>query len=133
MRTTMQVCTWLVLMASVLAPSLSLAQDGPPPEVPGRVESDPQLAAASRAWHDAWRANVEAHLRTVAARGTPRDLLVAGWLWPRSNDDADTQARAWLQAATPRPGVTIRWWTGHCWTPARRTTPAATAACCCNA
>ena len=81
MRTTMQVCTWLVLMASVLAPSLSLAQDGPPPEVPGRVESDPQLAAASRAWHDAWRANVEAHLRTVAARGTPRDLLVAGWLW----------------------------------------------------
>ena len=99
MRTTMQVCTWLVLMASVLAPSLSLAQDGPPPEVPGRVESDPQLAAASRAWHDAWRANVEAHLRTVAARGTARDLLVAGWLWPRSDDDADTQARAWLQAA----------------------------------
>ena len=99
MRTTMQVCTWLVLMASVLAPSLSLAQDGPPPEVPGRVESDPQLAAASRAWHDAWRANVEARLRTVAARGTPRDLLVAGWLWPRSDDDADTQARAWLQAA----------------------------------
>ena len=99
MRTTMQVGMWLVLMASVLAPSLSLAQDGPPPEVPGRVESDPQLAAASRAWHDAWRANVEAHLRTVAARGTPRDLLVAGWLWPRSDDDADTQARAWLQAA----------------------------------
>ena len=32
MRTTMQVCTWLVLMASVLAPSLSLAQDGPPPD-----------------------------------------------------------------------------------------------------
>ena len=99
MRMTMQVGMWLVLMASVLAPSLSLAQDGPPPEVPGRVESDPQLAAASRAWHDAWRAHVEAHLRTVAARGTARDLLVAGWLWPRSNDDADTQARAWLQAA----------------------------------
>ena len=99
MRMTMQAGMWLMLMASMLAPSLSLAQDGPPPEVPGRVESDPQLAAASRAWHDAWRANVEAHLRTVAVRGTPRDLLVAGWLWPRSDDDADTQARAWLQAA----------------------------------
>ena len=99
MRMTMQAGMWLMLMASMLAPSRSLAQDGPPPEVPGRVESDPQLAAASRAWHDAWRANVEAHLRTVAARGTPRDLLVAGWLWPRSDDDADTQARAWLQAA----------------------------------
>ena len=99
MRMTMQAGMWLMLMASMLAPSLSLAQDGPPPEVPGRVESDPQLAAASRAWHDAWRANVEARLRTVAARGTPRDLLVAGWLWPRSDDDADTQARAWLQAA----------------------------------
>lgn len=99
MRMTMQVGVWLVLMASVLAPSPAPAQEGPPPEVPGRVESDPQLAAASRAWHDAWRANVEAHLRTVAARGTPRDLLVAGWLWPRSDDDADTQARVWLQAA----------------------------------
>lgn len=99
MRMTMQVGVWLVLMASVLAPSPAPAQEGPPPEVPGRVESDPQLAAASRAWHDAWRANVEAHLRTVAARGTPRDLLVAGWLWPRSDDDADTHARAWLQAA----------------------------------
>ncbi|UOV03776.1 hypothetical protein MUU75_11365 [Pseudoxanthomonas mexicana] len=133
MRMTMQVGVWLVLMASVLAPSPAPAQEGPPPEVPGRVESDPQLAAASRAWHDAWRANVEAHLRTVAARGTPRDLLVAGWLWPRSDDDADTQARAWLQAAHAASRATIRWWTGRCWTPARRTAPAATAACCCNA
>jgi hypothetical protein len=98
MRKAMQAGTWLVLMASVLASSLSFAQEGPPPEVPGRVESDPQLAAASQAWHDAWRANIEAHLRTVAARGTPRDLLVAGWLWPRSDDDADIQARAWIQS-----------------------------------
>ena len=99
MRKAMQAGTWLVLMASLFASSAPFAQEGPPPEVPGRVESDPQLAAASKAWHDAWRANVEAHLRTVAARGTPRDLLVAGWLWPRSDDDADIQARAWVQAA----------------------------------
>lgn len=108
MRMTKQVGTWLVLMASVLAPSPALAQEGPPPERTSRVESDPQLAAASRAWHDAWRANVQAHLRTVAARGTPRDLLVAGWLWPMENDEGliqangsfwRRQAREWIQAA----------------------------------
>jgi len=108
MRKAMQIGTWLVVMASVLAASPSIAQEGPPPEVPGRVESDPQLAAASQAWHDAWRANIETHLRTVAARGTPRDLLVAGWLWPMENDEARLQAsgsfwrrqaRDWIQAA----------------------------------
>lgn len=98
MRKAMQIGTWLVVMVSVLAASPSIAQEGPPPEVPGRVESDPQLAAASQAWHDAWRANIETHLRTVAARGTPRDLLVAGWLWPRSGDEVDIQARAWAQS-----------------------------------
>ena len=98
MRKAIQAGTWLVLMASVFASSAPFAQEGPPPEVPGRVESDPQLAAASKAWHDAWRANIEAHLRTIAARGTPRDLLVAGWLWPRSGENADIQARAWAQS-----------------------------------
>ena len=100
MRKAMQIGTWLVLMASLLAASPCFAQDGPPPDVPGRVESDPQLAAASEAWHAAWRANIETHLRTVAARGTPRDLLIAGWLWPRSGDDVDLQARAWDQSRT---------------------------------
>ncbi|NCT70915.1 MAG: hypothetical protein GXC75_08220 [Xanthomonadaceae bacterium] len=100
MRTAMQIGTWLVVMASVLSASPSFAQEGPPPDVPGRVESDPQLAAANDAWHATWRANVEAHLRAVAARGTPRDLLVAGWLWPRSGDDAEIQARAWAQSRT---------------------------------
>ncbi|WP_213602013.1 hypothetical protein [Pseudoxanthomonas japonensis] len=100
MRTAMQIGTWLVVMASVLSASPSFAQESPPPDVPGRVESDPQLAAANDAWHATWRANVEAHLRAVAARGTPRDLLVAGWLWPRSGDDAEIQARAWAQSRT---------------------------------
>ena len=98
MRKAMQIGAWLVMMASAWVASPSIAQEGPPPEVPGRVESDPQLAAASQAWHDAWRANIETRLRSVAARGTPRDLLVAGWLWPRSGDDADIQARAWAQS-----------------------------------
>lgn len=100
MRTAMQIGTWLVVMASVLSGSPSFAQEGPPPDLPGRVESDPQLAAANDAWHATWRANVEAHLRALAARGTPRDLLVAGWLWPRSGDDAEIQARAWAQSRT---------------------------------
>lgn len=100
MRKARQIGAWLVLMASALVSSPSFAQEGPPPEVPGRVESDPRLAAASQAWHDAWRVNIETHLRTVAARGTPRDLLIAGWLWPRSGDDVDIQARAWDQSRT---------------------------------
>lgn len=106
MRKAGKVCLWLVLMASVSVPLPALAQEGPPPEVPGRVASDPQLAAASKAWHDAWRANVETHLRSVAARGTPRDLLVAGWLWPMQYDEAGRPeaassrlARGWIQAA----------------------------------
>lgn len=70
MRKAGKVGLWLVLLASVSVPLPALAQESPPPEVPGRVESDPQLAAASKAWHDAWRANVETHLRSVAARGT---------------------------------------------------------------
>ncbi|WP_299344896.1 hypothetical protein [uncultured Pseudoxanthomonas sp.] len=108
MRTRTRLALWLGMMASVVAASPTIAQEGPPPEIPGRVESDPQLAAASEAWHGAWRANVEAQLRTIAARGTPRDLLVAGWLWPIENDDARRQesrsfwrreARDWIQAA----------------------------------
>ncbi|MBL8257820.1 MAG: hypothetical protein JNJ62_14555 [Pseudoxanthomonas mexicana] len=108
MRKAGKVGLWLVLMASVSVPLPALAQEGPPPEVPGRFESDPQLAAASKAWHDAWRANVETHLRSVAARGTPRDLLVAGWLWPLEDDTSrqqasgslwKPQAREWIQAA----------------------------------
>lgn len=106
MRKAGRVGLWLVLLASVPVSFPALAQEGPPPEVPGRVESDPQLAAASKAWHDAWRANVETHLRSVAARGTPRDLLVAGWLWPMQYDEAGRPgaaswqlARGWIQAA----------------------------------
>lgn len=108
MRTRTRLALWLGMMVSVVAASPTIAQEGPPPAMPGRVESDPQLAAASEAWHDAWRANVEAQLRMVAARGTPRDLLVAGWLWPLENDDARRQesrsfwrreARDWIQAA----------------------------------
>ncbi|WP_062358185.1 hypothetical protein [Pseudoxanthomonas mexicana] len=106
MRKPGKVGLWLVLMASVSVPLPALAQEGPPPEVPGRVESDPQLAAASKAWHDVWRANVETHLRSIAARGTPRDLLVAGWLWPMQYDEAGRPeaaswrlARGWVQAA----------------------------------
>lgn len=106
MRKAGRVGLWLTLLASVSGSLPALAQEGPPPEVPGRVESDPQLAAASKAWHDAWRANVETHLRSVAARGTPRDLLVAGWLWPMQYDEAGRPAaapwqlaRGWIQAA----------------------------------
>lgn len=106
MRKAGRVGLWLTLLASVSVSLPALAQEGPPPEVPGRVESDPQLAAASKAWHDAWRANVETHLRSVAARGTPRDLLVAGWLWPMQYDEAGRPAaaswqlaRGWIQAA----------------------------------
>lgn len=60
------------------------------------------------AWREAWRGNVEVHLRSVAARGTPRDLLAAGWLWPMETDEASIaergvfsrpQAREWIQAA----------------------------------
>ncbi|WP_313927273.1 hypothetical protein [Pseudoxanthomonas sp.] len=106
MRKAGKVGLWLVLLASVSVPLPALAQESPPPEVPGRVESDPQLAAASKAWHDAWRANVETHLRSVAARGTPRDLLIVGWLWPMQYDEAGRPgaapwrlARGWIEAA----------------------------------
>lgn len=100
---------WRVAMASLFALGSANAQQQPPPATPMQLATDaPPLAAANQAWHDAWRANVEAHLRTVAARGTPRDLLVAGWLWPAETDVAHIeaqesfarpQARAWIQAA----------------------------------
>ena len=82
MRKAGQVGLWLVLVAASWMPVTATAQDGTHDIPPLRIESDPQLAAANKTWNDAWRANVEAHLRTVAARGTPRGLLVAGWLWP---------------------------------------------------
>lgn len=108
MRKAGQVGLWLALIAVSWLSSSAVAQEGPPRVAPGRIASDPRLAAADRAWHDAWRANVEAHLRTVAARGTPRDLLAAGWLWPMEGDEAlirqrgtasREQARTWIQAA----------------------------------
>lgn len=100
---------WLVATASLFALCSVNAQQQPPPATPVQLTTDaPPLAAVNQAWHDAWRANVEAHLRTVAARGTPRDLLVAGWLWTAEADVARPetqasfarpQARAWIQAA----------------------------------
>ena len=101
----------LVLIAMAWLSSSALAQEDVPHAVHSRIESDPQLLASYKAWQDAWRANIEAHLRTVASRGTPRDLLVAGWLWPMETDEAIVQrqgtasrpqARAWIQAAYDR-------------------------------
>lgn len=108
MRKAGQAGMWLALMVASWMPVSAMAQEGPPDIPPTRIESDPQLAAANKAWHDAWRANIETHLRTVAARGTPRDLLVAGWLWPMESDETSiaqrdmasgAQARTWIQAA----------------------------------
>ena len=108
MRKAVHAGLWWVLVVASWMPSPVMAQEGAPTEVSSRVESDPRLAATSKAWHAAWRTNVEAHLRAVAARGAPRDLLVAGWLWPdeeraeRIPTDAaffGPQARAWIQAA----------------------------------
>lgn len=108
MRKAGRVGLWWALVVVSWLPLSALAQDGPPEMPTSRIASDPRLAAASKAWHDAWRVNIEAHLRTVATRGTPRDLLVAGWLWP-IEEDVDrvqaagslfrAQARAWMQAA----------------------------------
>jgi hypothetical protein len=120
MRKAGQVGLWLVLVASSWMPLSALAQGDLPPATPYRLESDPRLAAANRAWHDTWRANVEAHLRTVAARGAPRDLLAAGLLWPPEDDgghisgrgsSTKTQASAWLQAAqdTNRDDALVDW------------------------
>jgi len=97
MRKAMQVGLWV--MASALTVLPSFAREAPPPEVVGRVESDPRLAAASRAWHDAWRANIEAYLRTVAAHGTPRDRLTAGLLWPLEEGGPGAQTRRWVEEA----------------------------------
>jgi hypothetical protein len=108
MRKAGQVGVWLVLIAASWTSAATMAQEGPLPVPPGRVESDPRLTAMDEAWRKAWRSNVEAHLRSVAARGTPRDLLAAGWLWPMETDEASIaergvpsrpQARAWIQAA----------------------------------
>ncbi|MBD9480509.1 hypothetical protein [Pseudoxanthomonas sp. PXM02] len=108
MRKAGQVGLWLVLVVASWMPVSAMAQDGPPESPPSRIESDPALSAASEAWHAAWRKDVQAYLRTVAARGMPRDLLIAGWLWPVESDDtsrpedvaaANEQARLWIQAA----------------------------------
>ena len=99
MRKAGKVGLWLALMASICVSSPAVAQEGPPPEVLGRVESDPKLAAASKAWHDAWRASIETHLRAVAARGTPRDLLIAGVLWPLEEGEPGVQSRTWIEEA----------------------------------
>lgn len=97
---------WVIAMACLSAPAV--AQEDEPRLAHSRVESDPKLMASYEAWQGAWRTNIEAHLRTVAARGTPRDLLVAGWLWPMETDEtivqrqgtaSRPQARAWIQAA----------------------------------
>ena len=100
---------WRLAAASLFALGSANAQQQPPPATPVQLAADAaSQAAANQVWHDAWRANVEAHLRTVAARGTPRDLLVAGWLWPAEADVARIeaqgsfarpQARAWIQEA----------------------------------
>lgn len=97
-----QFVVWLVLMGSALTSDPSFAQQGSGSGARGHVESDTQLAAASEVWHRAWRANIETRLRKVAARGTPRDLLVAGWLWPQDSEGRDPQARAWLESAYAR-------------------------------
>ena len=73
MRKAMQIGAWLVLMASAWVASPSIAQEGPPPEVPGRVESDPQLAAASQAWHDAWRSAAWTAHRAVTGTHSSTD------------------------------------------------------------
>lgn len=109
MRKAGQVGLWLVLAAASWTPVAAMAQDDMFPDGPPQLASDePVVAAASTAWHDAWRASVETHLRAVAARGTPRDLLVAGWLWPVEDEEERIeaansffrpQARAWIQAA----------------------------------
>lgn len=109
MRKAGQVGLWLALVVAAWIPVSAMAQEGMFADGPPQLASDePGLAAASTAWHDAWRVSVETHLRTVAARGTPRDLLVAGWLWPVEDDEARIeaansffrpQARAWIQAA----------------------------------
>lgn len=107
MRKAGNMSVWLAVMATMWVSSSAMAQE-PRPVPPSRLESDPQLARAARAWHEAWRADVEAHLRAVAARGTPRDLLAAGWLWPMETDEvriaergslSRPQAREWIQAA----------------------------------
>lgn len=100
-------CVWLVAFLAVAAPAAE--QEAPGNALsPDRVASDPALVAASDAWHAAWRESVEAHLRVVAARGTPRDLVLAGLLWPPEDDPARSQASGsfrrveadgWLQAA----------------------------------
>lgn len=108
MRKAGQVVVWLVLIATSWTSASTMAQEGPRSVPPGRVESDPRLAAADEAWRAAWRNNVEVYLRSVAARGAPRDLLAAGWLWPMERDEASIaergvfsrpQAREWIQAA----------------------------------
>ncbi|CAN7153691.1 hypothetical protein LJR168_000095 [Pseudoxanthomonas sp. LjRoot168] len=94
---------WLVATASLFALGSVNAQQQSPPATPVQLTTDaPPLAAVNQAWHDAWRANLEAHLRTVAARGTPRDLLVAGWLWPAEADVAPRSAGIVREAAGTR-------------------------------
>ena len=111
MRKAGQVGVWLVLIAVSWTSAGTRAQEASPSVPASRVESDPRLSAADEAWREAWRGNVEVHLRSVAARGTPRDLLAAGWLWPMETDEASIaergvfsrpQAREWIQTAYDR-------------------------------
>lgn len=74
-----------------------------------RLQNDPQIKHASEAWTKASREATRQHLRTVAAQGDARSLLVASMLWSGFGDLVDDapqlqtkpaqETRAWFDAA----------------------------------
>ncbi len=105
-RMSTRLCLAVLAMAAAAAPAFAQApQYDAPPQPVSRLESDPVLARVHAQWVARHRVALENHLRTVAARATPRNLLVAGLLWPPDEqagaEDAFTspQSTVWLQAA----------------------------------
>ena len=104
-RMSKRLCLAMLAMAAAAPVFAQAPQYDVPPQPVSRLESDPVLARVHAQWVARHRVALETHLRTVAARATPRDLLVAGLLWPpdeQAEAEGDFPARqsaVWLQAA----------------------------------
>lgn len=104
-RMSKRLCLAMLAMAAVAPVLAQVPRYEVPPQPVSRLESDPVLARVHAQWVARHRVALENHLRTVAARATPRDLLVAGLLWPpdeqaaAEGDFPARQSAVWLQAA----------------------------------
>lgn len=104
-RMSTRLCLAVLAMAAAAPVFAQAPEYDVPPRSVSRLETDPVVARLHAQWLAGHRVALEAHLRTIAARATPRDLLAAGLLWPPDEQAAEEgdlgsgQAAIWLQAA----------------------------------